>query len=76
MQYTCLHENLFHYLCESSPDPKNSSVGGGGGMFKLPSGGSGKSEDTWKVFFDDVAQEVCDEFALRYGVENIYQAMV
>ncbi|XP_063726066.1 protein unc-13 homolog B-like isoform X3 [Symsagittifera roscoffensis] len=76
VQYTCLHENLFHYLCESSPDPKNSSVGGGGGMFKLPSGGSGKSEDTWKVFFDDVAQEVCDEFALRYGVENIYQAMV
>ncbi|XP_075248852.1 protein unc-13 homolog B-like isoform X3 [Convolutriloba macropyga] len=71
VQYTCLHENLFHYLCENNPDAKISATGGN--MFRLP---QAKSEETWKVFFDDVAQEVCDEFALRYGVENIYQAMV
>uniref|UniRef100_A0A8D3DPH5 Unc-13 homolog B n=1 Tax=Scophthalmus maximus TaxID=52904 RepID=A0A8D3DPH5_SCOMX len=43
VQYTCLHENLFHH-----------------------------SND---VYFDDVAQEIVDEFAMRYGIESIYQAM-
>jgi protein unc-13 len=60
-QYSCLHENLFHYEYK---------------LFKevlIPQ--DLMQPNSWVQFFRDPAQEISDEFAKRYGIEDVFRVM-
>ena len=82
-QYTCLHENLFYTLCENNNgQPKIPDVKGVRKTKFIDEKKNNNTQsllfgqdDAWKVYFDEPSQEIVNEFAIRYGIESIYQAM-
>ncbi|TNN15312.1 Protein unc-13A isoform 1 [Schistosoma japonicum] len=68
VQYTALHGSMFCHLCKENepvflPDCKN--------IIHTQNSGN----EAWRVYFNPIGQEIVDEFAIRYGIEPIFQAM-
>ncbi|CAH8630936.1 unnamed protein product [Heterobilharzia americana] len=68
VQYTALHGSIFCHLCKENEPvflPDRTSI------TNLQTSGS----EAWRVYFNPLGQEIVDEFAIRYGIEPIFQAM-
>ncbi|CAH8641317.1 unnamed protein product [Schistosoma haematobium] len=68
VQYTALHGSIFCYLCQENepvflPDQTYITQAQNNG------------NEAWRVYFNPIGQEIVDEFAIRYGIEPIFQAM-
>uniref|UniRef100_A0A914L4J6 Phorbol ester/diacylglycerol-binding protein unc-13 n=1 Tax=Meloidogyne incognita TaxID=6306 RepID=A0A914L4J6_MELIC len=61
-QYTCLHEHLFLHQYKEDD-------------VQLPQQQQLAADEAWRIYFDEVGQMIVDEFTMRYGIEQIYQAM-
>src|SRR5262249_36839953 len=56
-----IFQTIFQFLCEQNH-----------GLVPIP---RLHDLENWKIYFEKIPQEIVDEFALRYGIESIYQAM-